>query len=237
MLLLKHGRSTLPVLKIKLFLCNHRFHTPMGNRIFQGMLINLDLIFDLQLASSHSPIGKLKVSLMQIGNWSYCQKSRANSQPLKRWSIVSMLWSHKLHMGSRENQLFILPFMVLLLREKKKKKKVIFIFRCLISRYTCFFFHFPFNLSHTSKHWLGYLGDWVWKFDGCYTKRKKGNYQFQVCQYTYFLFFSPSMCLMHIQVKLYIVYDIYIVYLYTIYNSRSFFLQLRRCCHAGKMSI
>ena len=115
-----------------------------------------------------------------------------------------------------------------------RKKKVIFNFRCLNSQYTYFFFLFPFNISHTSKHWLGYLGVNIYC---CCTKRKTGNYQFQVCQYTYFLFFSPSMCLMHIQVKLYIVYDIYIVYLYTIYNSRSFFLQLRRYCHAGKMSI
>ena len=82
----------------------------------------------------------------------------------------------------------------------------------IVNTLTSFFFSLSIYLIQVN---IDFLGMNIYR---CCTKRKTGNYQFQVCQYTYFLFFSPSMCLIHIQVKLYIVYDIYIsIYIYIIY--------------------
>ena len=97
----QHWLSTVPVVKIKLFLCNHSCHSPKGKIILQGMPFTEAFIGSLQLVSNHSLKGRPNEFLVQIGACSCCQKLWAKSQPLKRFSIDSFFLLQILHTGSR----------------------------------------------------------------------------------------------------------------------------------------
>ena len=97
--------SMVPDLKTKLFLCRHKCHMPIGNRIFHGIPRQFEISPVLQLVSIHSSKGRLNDSSNLWGTFKLCQNCWATLQPLSKWSIDSLLRRQRDQMGLRLNPL------------------------------------------------------------------------------------------------------------------------------------